>query len=231
VVIVPAQADEGVEEFRGHPRVLVIDSQVLFADALAGLLAQPPLEAMPTTTPSSDVRELLAEEPPDLVLCDLRAEPVPPLELAAWLRSLDPPPPLILLGEVGDEAALAEAIDADVAGLFTKDADPEELWEGIRAVLAGHRAVGAGVMRHVMARLAGERAAAPPGLALLSPTELDILAMVGAAFPVDKIARARGISPKTVRNHLASIYRKLKLRGRTETMLFAARLGLRHPRA
>ena len=40
------------------------------------------------------------------------------------------------------------------------------------------------------------------------------------------IAANRGISHKTVRNHLAKIYRKLELHGRTEAMLWAARMGL-----
>jgi len=50
--------------------------------------------------------------------------------------------------------------------------------------------------------------------------------MVGRANSVAAIAEFRGISSKTVRNHLASIYRKLELHGRTEAMLWAARMGL-----
>jgi DNA-binding NarL/FixJ family response regulator len=97
----------------------------------------------------------------------------------------------------------------------------------VRAVLAGHRAVGASVMRRVLARLNGTEATPQrPGLDQLSPTELDILAMVGGASSVEQIALTRGISQKTVRNHLANIYRKLDLRSRTEAMLCAARLGL-----
>jgi DNA-binding NarL/FixJ family response regulator len=50
--------------------------------------------------------------------------------------------------------------------------------------------------------------------------------MIGQAKSVQVIAAARGISHKTVRNHLANIYRKLQLRSRTEAMLCAARMGL-----
>jgi DNA-binding NarL/FixJ family response regulator len=78
-----------------------------------------------------------------------------------------------------------------------------------------------------VARLSGEESAnARPGLGRLSRTEIDILTMVGAARSVQSIAAARGISQKTVRNHLANIYRKLELRSRTEAMLCAARMGL-----
>jgi DNA-binding CsgD family transcriptional regulator len=50
--------------------------------------------------------------------------------------------------------------------------------------------------------------------------------MIGQAQSIPSIAASRGISHKTVRNHLAKIYRKLDLHGRTEAMLWAARMGL-----
>jgi DNA-binding CsgD family transcriptional regulator len=47
--------------------------------------------------------------------------------------------------------------------------------------------------------------------------------MVGLAHSTRSIAAARGISPKTVRNHLANIYRKLELKNRSEAILWSAR--------
>jgi len=142
-------------------------------------------------------------------------------------REAASPPAVIVLADAEDEPALVAEIGDDIAGLFTKDSDPEQFLEGVRAVLAGHRAVGANVMRRLVARLNGtETTPARPGLEQLSPTELDILTMVGAASSVEQIALVRGISQKTVRNHLANIYRKLDLRSRTEAMLCAARMGL-----
>jgi DNA-binding NarL/FixJ family response regulator len=229
VVIVPLRSgDGGPDRDVSGPNVLVVDGQVLFVEALAGLLARPPLFAAPRTAARSDeALAQLATEPADLVLCDLRVQPVPFRGFLTAVRELDSPPPVIVLADAEDEQALIGEIDTDVSGLFTKDSDPEQFLEGVRAVLAGHRAVGANVMRRLVARLNGtEPTPHRPGLDQLSPTELDILAMVGAASSVEQIAVARGISQKTVRNHLANIYRKLDLRSRTEAMLCAARMGL-----
>jgi DNA-binding CsgD family transcriptional regulator len=55
--------------------------------------------------------------------------------------------------------------------------------------------------------------------------------MIAQADSVAVIAQRRGISQKTVRNHLASIYRKLAVRNRTEAILWAARRGLGPPLA
>jgi DNA-binding NarL/FixJ family response regulator len=148
-------------------------------------------------------------------------------EFLAEVAKLPEAPPVVLLADVQDERVLLTAIETGAAGFFTKDADPTQFLEGIRSVLRGHRAVGANVMRLVVARLSGEDSgSARPGLSRLSRTEIDILAMVGAARSIQAIAAARGISQKTVRNHLANIYRKLELRSRTEAMLCAARMGL-----
>lgn len=229
MVIVPQLTGEGApDRTLVGPSVVVVDSQALFIEALAGLLARPPLRATPRTAMRSDVAlELLARQPADLVLCDLRVQPLTFRSFLAALRELETTPPVMLLADADDELALIAEIETDVAGLFTKDSDPEQFLEGVRAVLAGHRAVGANVMHRLVARLNGtEPAPHRPGLDQLSPTELDILAMVGAARSVEQIAMARGISQKTVRNHLANIYRKLDLRSRTEAMLCAARMGL-----
>ena len=229
MVIVPLRSgDGGLDRGVVGPNILVVDSQALFMEALAGLLARPPLCAIPRTAARSDeALALLAQEPADLVLCDLHVQPVSFRAFLTALRDLDAVPRVILLADAEDEQALIAEIDTDVSGLFTKDSDPEQFLEGVRAVLAGHRAVGANVMRRLVARLNGtEPAPHRPGLDQLSPTELDILAMVGAASSVEQIALARGISQKTVRNHLANIYRKLDLRSRTEAMLCAARMGL-----
>ena len=231
MVIVPHP--NGVDSPAGRgsanaPRVIVVDGQPLFVEALAGLLARPPLSAVTGTASSSDAAlALVAGTPADLVLCDLRVQPGPFRSFLAALRDLAPTPPVILLADGDDEDALVDEIDTDVAGLFTKDTEPAQFLDGVRAVLAGHRAIGSNVLRRLITRLNGSEAAAPrPGIAQLSPTEIDILAMVGAASSVEQIAQARGISQKTVRNHLANIYRKLELRSRTEAMLCAARMGL-----
>src|SRR4029077_2021999 len=97
---------------------------------------------------------------------------------------------------------------------------------GVRAVVSGHRAISSGLMGRLLERLEHPNRDIRRGGNQLSPTELEILAMIGHAESIPAIAASRGISAKTVRNHLAKIYRKLELHGRTEAMLWAARMGL-----
>ncbi len=229
MVIVPRP--EVSRAWDGSPRgvlILVVDAQPLFVAAVSHLLSTSALCARTLAADRYEpALELVRREPVDLVLCDVRIQTASFHQFLADIALLPKPPPVVLLGDVQDAELLMTAIDSVAAGLFTKDADPDQFLAGVQAVLAGHRAVGQNIMSLVVARLNGpDPSSVPPRLAQLSQTELDILAMVGAATSVPAIAAARGITQKTVRNHMANIYRKLDLRSRTQAMLCAARMGL-----
>ncbi len=207
---------------------LVIDRQPLFQAALGNLLKAPPLSAHVASTSSSDVGlEMVLAGTFDVVFCELRAQPLSGLELMSAMTRHGSQVPVILLADEGDDSQLAAALSGNVAGLFTKNAGLQEFLAGVQGVVSGHRAVGSSLVGPLVDRLTR-----PPGQDPrrypnpLSPTELEILSMVGRAHSIPAIAASRGISHKTVRNHLARIYRKLELHGRTEAMLWAARMGL-----
>jgi DNA-binding NarL/FixJ family response regulator len=230
VVVVPV-AGEAVREAApavALRQILLIDSQPLFLAALSGLLSAPPLSARVHVTASSEnLERWLASSALDLVLCDLQAEPVPAVEVADRLRLETRLIPVIVLGDPDEEASLLAALAWPVSGVFSKDASLDEFLVGVETVLAGHRAVGDRVMKALLTRLTEAGSANSRSTAAhLSPTELDILTRVGRAQSIAAIAANRGISHKTVRNHLTNICRKLQLRGRTEVMLCAARMGL-----
>ena len=208
------------------PNLLLIDHQPLFLAALESLLtASPVLARVHVAHDVGSGLEIALRGHVNLVFCEVRSEPLLALELAARLAGLAPPVPVILLGERGDERLLISALHTNVAGVFTKDAALAEFLVGVQTVLSGHRAVGSNLMAAVLERV-GETERAGRPVHRLSATEVEILTMIGQAKSISVIASMRGISHKTVRNHLANIYRKMELRSRTEAMLCAARLGL-----
>lgn len=205
----------------------MVDRLQLFLAAFGRLLALPPVSAQVYVASTSDVGiELAITAGVQLVFCDVKAEPFSPIEMAERLSQVTPKIPVIVLGEPGDDKELTAALHGPVAGVFTKDADLNEFLVGVRAVLSGHRAVGSNLMNRVLEGFDGSGIRERRGAGQLSPTEREILTLIGEARSIPFIAEARGISRKTVRNHLANIYRKLDLRSRTEAMLCAARMGL-----
>jgi DNA-binding NarL/FixJ family response regulator len=231
VVVVPGHIpiEGGARQFEvdDGPNLLLIDRQPLFLAALGSLLTAPPVRARVQVAHETGAGlEIALRGDVHLVFCEVRSEPIPGVEVAERLSQLTPRVPLILLGEPEDERLMAAALHTSVAGLFTKDAALDEFLVGVQTVLSGHRAVGSNLMGLVLARLSDGSPHARKPANQLSPTELDILTMIGQAKSIQVIAVTRGISHKTVRNHLANIYRKLELRSRTEAMLCAARMGL-----
>jgi DNA-binding NarL/FixJ family response regulator len=231
VVVVPGRSVKlnGTDELKvGYgPNLLLIDRQPLFLAALSSLLTGPPVLANVQVAHGTDAGlEIALAGEVQLVFCEIRSEPIPAVELVERLAQNTPRVPVILLGEPEDERLMAAALQTSVAGLFTKDATLDEFLVGVQTVLSGHRAVGSNLMGMVLARLSDSVPHPRRPASQLSPTELDILTMIGEAKSIPTIAAARGISHKTVRNHLANIYRKLELRSRTEAMLCAARMGL-----
>jgi len=195
---------------------------------MGSLLAAPPLNAEVLTAGRSDIGlDIIRRGGVHLVLCDVKAEPLSGRELAELLGNEQPAIPVVLLADQEHQGLLAAALSTSAAGLFSKDAGLDEFMVGVSAVLSGHRAIGSSLMDSVLTRLAQVPVTQPGRVAgKLSTTELEILTMIGRAQSVQSIAVSRGISSKTVRNHLARIYRKLELHGRTEAMLWAARSGL-----
>jgi DNA-binding NarL/FixJ family response regulator len=231
VVVVPAPSAELAvrESVLAVPlRTLVIDSQPLFLAALSTLLGAEPLSARVTTCARTDIGlDLARASNVDVVFCEVRAVPMSGSEFVSVLAQELPRVPVILLGDRNDESLLTEALTSPAAGFFTKEAGLDEFLVGVQAVLSGHRAIGASLMGRVLDRLKHQPAIeSKRNGSQLSPTEVEILVMIGHAESIPAIAASRGISHKTVRNHLAKIYRKLELHGRTEAMLWAARSGL-----
>jgi len=229
VVVIPAAASSSPRaRANGHVRALVIDRQPLFLAALGSLLRAPAINAEVISAERTDVGlDIIRTQHVDVVFCEIRAEPISGAELVRTLGADGTRTPVILLGDDGDESQLAAALALNAAGLFTKSSPLDEFLDGVQAVLSGHRAIGSALLERMMDSLAHPAAIEPKrGANRLSRTELEILAMIGRAHSIPSIAASRNISHKTVRNHLAKIYRKLELHGRTEAMLFAARMGL-----
>lgn len=208
--------------------MLVIDRQALVVAALSRLLSGPPLDAdVITATRSSDVVEIMEETRVDVIVCEVKARPVSGPELATMVTNLHPAVKVIILADGECDSLLPAALLSGAAGFFMKESPPEEFVAGVATVLQGQCVIGGGLLERAVTMLAN-RGNGPnhDRLSPLSPAEFSILALLAQAQSIRSIAEARGISPKTVRNHLAIVYRKLKVRNRAEAMLWAARMGM-----
>lgn len=230
VLIIPRTAEGSWPPASGTPppHALLVDRQPLFLAAVASLLSSPPLQAeVQTVTRTDAALEAIRQAAIDIVFCEVQAAPLSGPELASVLAEQDPDIKVVLLADKEDDEILLGAIRSGAAGFFTKECPSDEFLEGVRMILAGHFVVDRSLVRRGLQAVmieGGSHLRRP--IDSLSASERTILVMVGQAQSIATISVARGISRKTVRNHLSNIYRKLGVRNRTEAVLCAARLGL-----
>src|SRR5207244_13548820 len=127
--------------------------------ALANRLEAPPLSARVVTALRSDVGlDIARTQAIGVVFCELRAEPISGVELVRMLATEGCATPVVLLADDGDEPQLAAAVAMNVAGAFSKSSPLDEFLVGVRAVVSGHRAIGSGLLVHLI-----EASTAPRG--------------------------------------------------------------------
>jgi DNA-binding NarL/FixJ family response regulator len=157
----------------------------------------------------------------DVVLMDLEMPPPDGIESTRRMRAAHPEVAVVILTSFTDRARILQALDAGAVGYLLKDATPDELERGIRAAARGEAPLDP---RAASALLAAR--GRPDPAAELSPREREVLALVAQGLPNKLISRRLGISEKTVKAHLTSIFRSIGVDDRTQAAVWAVRNGL-----
>jgi DNA-binding NarL/FixJ family response regulator len=216
-------------------RVLLVDDQPLFREALAVLLgARDGIEVVGEAGDGADALRQVRTLAPDVVLMDLR---MPVLDGIAATRRLHADHPgvrvIALTTFDGDEEVFA-ALRAGAVGYLLKDTSGDRLAEAVRVAARGGSTLEPSVAARVVARVADlpdadspptPPSAAPPAVPL-SARELEVLRHLAAGRSNREIAAALYLTEGTVKNHVTSVLTKLDVRDRTQAALRAHALGL-----
>jgi two-component system, NarL family, sensor kinase len=167
-------------------------------------------------------RRRIARDLHDGVVQDLSMPRMGGVEATRRLRADHPDVQVVVLTSFSDQELVLDAIDAGAVGYLLKDADPADLIEGLRAAAAGRSPLDPKVARTLLTRRA-ERAVQDQ----LSDREREVLVLVADGMANKQIARRLGISERTVKAHLTSIFQRIGVTDRTQAALWAERNGLR----
>ena len=162
---------------------------------------------------------------PDVVVMDLRMPELDGVQATREILRQQPNVAVLVLTMFDQDDMIAAALRAGARGYLLKGAEQEEIERAIRAVAAGEvifsREVGAKVLNGIVTT-----PSATPPLPELTSREREVLDHIATGEGNSTIAAALGLSPKTVGNHISSIFAKLAVGTRAEAIVVARRAGL-----
>jgi DNA-binding NarL/FixJ family response regulator len=198
-------------------RVMLVDDHPLVRSGLERLLAaEEDLVVVASVEGGREAIDLCVEAAPDVILMDIS---MPGMDGVAATREVlrrRPDSTIVMLTSYADDDMVLAAIDAGASGYLLKDAEPEELVRALRAAARGEAPL---APRAARALLASRRS--PATADTLTPRESEVLDLVGEGLPNKQIARRLGISEKTVKAHLTSVFQRIGVMSRTEAALWA----------
>jgi DNA-binding NarL/FixJ family response regulator len=202
-------------------RVVVADDHAVVRRGLAGLIeAAEDMTVIATATDGDMAVTLAREHRPDVVLMDLQMPGTDGVAATRAITGSVPDVEVLVLTSFSDTERILAALDAGAVGYLLKDAEPEDLLDGVRAVARGESPIHPRAARQLLrARASGTRVG-------LSPRETEVLRLVVAGLANKQIARRLGIAERTVKAHLTSTFQRIGVTDRTQAALWAQRHDL-----
>jgi DNA-binding NarL/FixJ family response regulator len=215
-------------------RVLIADDQALVRSGFRMILeARDDLEVVGEAENGERAIGLARELEPDVVLMDVRMPVLDGVEATRRLLEAGSSARVIILTTFDLDEYVFEALRAGASGFLLKDVQPAQLVEAIRVVASGEALLAPSVTRRLLDRFAASLEASerkpPPELDSLTPRELEILRLVAGGLSNAEIARKLVLSETTVKTHVSSVLRKLRLRDRVQAVVLAYEAGLVRP--
>jgi DNA-binding NarL/FixJ family response regulator len=207
-------------------RLMLAEDHSLVRAGLADLVGNvADFELVAAAADGAEAVALAAEHNPDVVLMDLLMPELDGIEATRRIVEAHPAVQVVVLTSFSDRERILEALDAGAIGFLLKDAEPDELFRGIRAAARGESPLAPKAAREVLLARSERRDRG------LTERELDVLGLVRAGLSNKLIARRLDISEKTVKAHMTSIFQRIGVSDRTQAALWAERHGVGHPRA
>ena len=213
-------------------RVLVVDDQTLFREALTTLLeVRAEVEVVGAAENGAQALDLVHALRPDVVLMDLRMPVLDGVATTTRLAVEHPDVRVLVLTTFDGDDEVFPALRAGAVGYLLKDATASRLVEGVLAASRGESVLQPSVAAKVLARInqLPDVPDAPRPQPLVDPLterELDVLRAVAEGLSNREAAARLYLSEGTVKNHVTNVLAKLGVRDRTQAALRARALGL-----
>jgi DNA-binding NarL/FixJ family response regulator len=194
-------------------RIVLLDDHALFRIGLIAILRnEPTFEVSGEYRNFSQVKPLIPNLQADLILVDITLEDESGLDVAKYIKNVNPSLKVIMLSSHKEEFYVVNALEAGVDGYVHKDTEPDELIKGIRKVLRGEKFYSLEISSLLINNIYSK----PKGLPFLTKKEKEVIRYLLEGFSSKEIADKLDVSPRTIETHRANILNKFNLKNTTE---------------
>lgn len=206
-------------------RILIADDHPLFRKGMRTLLSGvPDCDVIGEASSGLEAVALARDLTPALVLMDLQMAGGGGIAATRELAATMPEINVLVVSLFEDDDSVFMALRAGARGYILKDADEEEMIRAIHAVAAGQAIFSPAIATRVLAFFAAAPRE-PEVFPELTAREREILALIAQGCSNQAIADRLFLSPKTVANHVSSIFAKLRVADRAGAIVRAHEAG------
>ncbi len=207
-------------------KILIADDHLIIRQGLRLILeTENDFELIGEASDGNEAVSLCKKLKPDVVLMDLRMPNMDGLSAIEKLRDEQPQIAVVILTTFNEDELMLRGLQAGARGYLLKDTDRSTLFNTIRAAARGETLLKPEIMARVLSQKNVTKFESHQSINL-TERELEVLTSVARGERSKEIAVQLGISERTVKAHLASIYNKLGVDSRAAAIAVAAQSGL-----
>jgi DNA-binding NarL/FixJ family response regulator len=212
-----------------QPTVVIVDDHPVFRRGLATLLAEEGIAVLAQAGTVADALAAVAAHQPDVAILDLHLPDGSGVPATRQIVAAHPGVHVLVLTMDSADATALAALRAGARGYLLKEAAAESIVSTVQALARGELVLGSR-LAHRLAGMLSLPAASAPGLAGLTPRELEIMALVARGMSNTEIGRTLFLAEKTVRNNITALLAKTALPSRSALIAFARDRDITLPR-
>ena len=206
-------------------RVMITDDHLIVREGLRLILeTADDIEVVGEAVDGAECLQLVSELKPDVILMDLQMPRMDGITAIEHLRRDHPEIAIVILTTYNEDDLMIRGLQSGARGYLLKDTNREALIDTIVAASRGDALLTPSILKRVLT--VQQTASAAPKDSVLTERELEVLQAAALGERNKEIAYKLGITERTVKAHLQSIYQKFGVDSRAAAVAVAAQQGL-----
>lgn len=203
--------------------VLLVDDHAILRDGLSSIISlEEDMEVVGQADSGAESIELIEKLNPDVVLMDINMPGMSGVEAIRRIRAKNLKVAVLVLTMFDRDEYLYESIRAGATGYLLKDAPSSDVIDAIRSAYRGESTLHPVMARKLLDNISGgKKTESGANEDSLTPRELDVLNLMVKGLSNKEIAEQLFISDKTVKIHVSNILKKLRVKSRSQAIIYA----------